>query len=44
VREAEEFALLISVIRKRLLKTVQAGEDLADAEVICKVWKLAIAL
>jgi hypothetical protein len=43
-REAEESLLLEAVARERLVKTMQAGEDLVFAAVICKVWKLAIAL
>jgi hypothetical protein len=35
--EAEESALLEAVTRKRPLKTLQAGEDLVFAAVICKV-------
>jgi hypothetical protein len=39
-REVEESLLLEAVSRERLLKTLQAGDDL----VICKVWRLAVAL
>jgi hypothetical protein len=44
VWEAEESPLLTSVIRKRLLKTMRAGEDLLFAVAICKLWRLAVAL
>jgi hypothetical protein len=43
-REAEEYLPLEAVTRKRLLTTLQAGEDLVLAAVICKVWTLAMAL
>jgi hypothetical protein len=43
-REAEESSLLKSVTRKILVKTLQAGEDLVFAAVICKVWRLEMAL
>jgi hypothetical protein len=43
-REAEESTLLEAVARERVLKTQQAKKGLADAVVICKVWRLAIAL
>jgi hypothetical protein len=42
--EAEESPLLETDARERLVKTQQAGKGLAGAVVICKVWKLAIAL
>jgi hypothetical protein len=42
--EAEESPLLEAVTRKRLVKALQAGKDLARAVVICKVWKPAIVL
>jgi hypothetical protein len=42
--EAEESPLLEAVTRKRLVKTQQAGEDLVFATVICKLWRLAVAL
>jgi hypothetical protein len=42
--EAEESPLLQAVSRKRLVKTLQAGEDLVFVAVICKVWRLAMAL
>jgi hypothetical protein len=41
--EAEGCPLLEAVIRKQLVKTQQAGKDLACA-VICKAWRLAMAL
>jgi hypothetical protein len=44
VREAEEFSLLESVVRKRLVKTQRVGKDLAGAVVIFKLWRLAVAL
>jgi hypothetical protein len=42
--EAKESPLLEAVTRKRLVKTLQAGEDLVLAAVICEVWRLAVAL
>jgi hypothetical protein len=36
--------LLKTVTRKLLVKTLQAGKELACAVVICKVWKSAIVL
>jgi hypothetical protein len=36
--------LLEAVIRKRLLKTLHAEEDLTLAVVFCKVWKSALEL
>jgi hypothetical protein len=42
--EAEESPLLKSVIRKHVVKTVKAGNCLADAVVICELWRLAVAL
>jgi hypothetical protein len=44
VRESEESALLEAVTRKRLVKTLQAGRDLAGAVVICKLRRHAMAL
>jgi hypothetical protein len=41
-REAEEFPLLETVARERMIKAKQAGKSLADAVVICKVCRLAI--
>jgi hypothetical protein len=35
---------LISIARKRLVKTMQAGEDFVLAAMICEVWKLAMGL
>jgi hypothetical protein len=40
--EAEKSLLLEAVTRKRLAKTLQAGEEFAA--VISKMWRLAIAL
>jgi hypothetical protein len=40
----KEYPLLEAVTRKRLVKTLQAGEDLACAVLICKVWKSAIVI
>jgi hypothetical protein len=37
-------AIVEAVTSQLLVKTLQAGEDLACALVICKVWKLAMAL
>jgi hypothetical protein len=42
-REAEEFPLLESVARERLVKTQRAGKDLACV-VVCELWGLAVAL
>jgi hypothetical protein len=42
--ESKESPLLEDVTRKRLVKTQQAGKDLEGAVVICKVWRLAMAL
>jgi hypothetical protein len=36
--------LLEAVAREGLLKTQQAGKGLAGAVVICKVWRLEVAL
>jgi hypothetical protein len=41
--EAEESSLSEAVARERLVKTQQAGKGLANAVVICKVWRLLIA-
>jgi hypothetical protein len=40
-REAEESPLLTSVTRKRLVKTLQAGEGLACSAVICKFMEIS---
>jgi hypothetical protein len=42
--EAEESPLLEAVTRERRVKTQEAGKGLAGAVVICKVWRLAVAL
>jgi hypothetical protein len=42
--ETEESPLFEAVGRKRLVKILQAGKDLAGAVVICKAWRLAMAL
>jgi hypothetical protein len=42
--EAAECPLLETVIMERLVETQQAGEDLACVVMICKVWRLAVAL
>jgi hypothetical protein len=42
--EAEESRLLQAVTREWLVKTGQAGKDLACAMVICKMWRFAMAL
>jgi hypothetical protein len=42
--EAEESPLLEAVTGKRLVKTLQTGEEVVFAAVICKVWRLAMAL
>jgi hypothetical protein len=43
-KEAEDFSLLETVARERLVKTQQAGKGLVFAAVICKVSRLAAAL
>jgi hypothetical protein len=43
MQEAEESPLLEAVARERLVKTA-GWKCLAGAAVICKVWRLAIAL
>jgi hypothetical protein len=43
VRQAQESPLLKSVTRKCLVKTLQAGEDLVFAAVVCTVWRLTTA-
>jgi hypothetical protein len=43
-REAEKSPLSEAVVREQLVKTPQAEKGLAVAVVICKVWRLAIAL
>jgi hypothetical protein len=43
-REAEESPLLEAVVRERLLKTLKSGEGLVFAAVVCKVWRLVMAL
>jgi hypothetical protein len=42
--EAEESPILEAVTRQLLVKTQQAGKDLACVVVICKMWRLAMAL
>jgi hypothetical protein len=42
--EAEESPLIEAVTREWLVKTQQAGKYLICAVVICKVWRLAMAL
>jgi hypothetical protein len=42
--EPESGKLLEAVVRKRLVKTQQAGKGLAGAVVICELWRLAVAL
>jgi hypothetical protein len=42
--EGEESPLLGAVARERLVKTLQAGKDLASAVVICNMCRLAMAL
>jgi hypothetical protein len=44
VREAEKSTQLEAVARERLVKTTQAGKSLADAVVICELWRLSVAL
>jgi hypothetical protein len=43
-REAEESPVLEVVARKRLVKTLQAGEDLVFAAAICELRKSAVAV
>jgi hypothetical protein len=43
-REAEESLLLEGVATEQLLKTLLAWRFLVFATVICKVWRLAMAL
>jgi hypothetical protein len=40
--EAEGSPLLEALVRKRLIKTQQAGKNLADAVAICELWRLAM--
>jgi hypothetical protein len=42
--EADKSPLSEAVTRERLVKTQQAGKDLACAVVICKAWRLVVAL
>jgi hypothetical protein len=42
--DAEEYPLLEAVTRQRLVKTQQAGRDLACAVVTCKIWRIATAV
>jgi hypothetical protein len=42
--ETEESPLLEAVTREWLVKTQEAGKDLVCALVICKVWRLVMAL
>jgi hypothetical protein len=44
MREAEEPSLLEAISRERLVKIQQAGKGLAGSVVICKLWRLAVAL
>jgi hypothetical protein len=44
VWESEQFPLLTTVTRKRLVKTLQAGEDLVLAAVVCKIWRLPMEI
>jgi hypothetical protein len=44
VREAEESPLLEAVARDQLVKTQQAEKGLADAVVICELWRFAVTL
>jgi hypothetical protein len=43
-REAEESPLLEAAARGRLVKIQQAVKCVAGALVICKLWRLAVAL
>jgi hypothetical protein len=42
--KSEKYTLLEAVIRERLMKTQQAGKELACAVVNCGMWRLAMAL
>jgi hypothetical protein len=42
--EADKSPLSEAMTREQLVKTQQTGKDLACAVVICKVWRLAMAL
>jgi hypothetical protein len=42
--EAEKSPVLEAVSREWLVKTQQAGKDLACAVVICKAWRLVMVL
>jgi hypothetical protein len=42
--KAEKYPLLEAVSREELVKTQQAGKDVTCAVVICKLWRLAMAL
>jgi hypothetical protein len=44
ITKAEGSTLLEAVARERLVKTQQAGKGLADAVVICELWRSVIAL
>jgi hypothetical protein len=44
VREADVSPLLEAIAREWLAKTQQAGRGLADAMVICELWRLSVAL
>jgi hypothetical protein len=44
VQETEESPLVEAVARERLVKMQQAGKILADAVVICELWRLAVTL
>jgi hypothetical protein len=42
--EAEEYRLLETVTRERLMKIHQDGKGIAGAVVIYELWRLAVAL
>jgi hypothetical protein len=42
--KADKSPLLEAITREWLVKTQQAGKDLAGAVVICELWRLAVAL
>jgi hypothetical protein len=42
--EVEESPQLEAITTERLVKTHQAGKDSPYAVVVCKVWRLAMAL
>jgi hypothetical protein len=43
-QEAQESPLLEAFAREWLVKTLQAGKGLANAVVICELWRLVVVL